>query len=156
MKFDEKFRNAGQTSTDKQPDVSGPIGLWSIEMTALGPVGRYPGAFWCPLRGVAFARLLGELDAIARQGCAQHDPERESGSCECDKGRLREDVRGTPKPSCDPPCPRLDDGKLTGPINAHKEIELAFHRLNLGDVRSRACKHALSGSGYGRNRWDFA
>ena len=41
----------------------------------------------------------------------------------------------------------LDDGKLTGPINAHKEIELAFHRLNLGDVRSRACKHALSGSG---------
>jgi hypothetical protein len=48
----------------------------------------------------------------------------------------------------------LGDCKLAGPVNAHKEVELAFRSLNLCDAdmekaASRRCKHRLSANGWG-------
>ena len=48
----------------------------------------------------------------------------------------------------------LRDCKFAGSVNAYKEIELPLHRLNFRDIDmkeapSRACEHALPGSGSG-------
>ena len=39
----------------------------------------------------------------------------------------------------------LRDCKLAGPVNAYKEIELALHRLNFGDIDMKEA-YAVSGS----------
>ena len=74
------------------------------------------------IRGVTITRLLGELDAVGqdrmnaiRDGFAQ----------------MFEELPGRPAIHL---VHELGDGKLAGPVNAHKEPELALHRLNLSDV----------------------
>ncbi len=46
----------------------------------------------------------------------------------------------------------LDEGEFAGAINGNEEVQLAFPGPQLGDVPSRACRHALPGSGCGSSR----
>jgi hypothetical protein len=72
---------------------------------------------------VSVARLLGELDAVISQ-------DRVNATWDGLEQMLEE------FPRCLAICfiHELRDCKLAGPVNAYKEIELALHRLNFGDI----------------------
>ena len=57
-------------------------------------------------------------------------------------------------PGCLPVC-LVDEpghGKLACAVDANEQKQFALSALHFGNVPSRACKHALPGSGYGRSR----
>ncbi len=72
---------------------------------------------------VPVARLLGELDAVVRQN-----------RVDAIGDRLEQTFEEFPRSLAIRLIYELRDGKFAGPVNAHKEIELAFNRLHLGDI----------------------
>ncbi len=94
----------------------------------LDPVGLadHVEAHWPGTDSVPFPGLLGELDAIIgkdRVDLAGHGLE-----------HVLQELPGSLSVSC---CNDLSDRELGSSVNGHKEIELAFCRLHLGDVNMK-------------------
>ena len=99
-------------------------------MLELGQAVLYPVGFadhvethWPGIDGVAVPGLLGELDGVIGENGVDPIGHGFQQMLEELPGRLS--VRR---------CNELSDGEFGSSVNAHKEIELAFGRLHLGDV----------------------
>ena len=123
--------------------------LWVVGLgqAVLDPVGfsNHVETHWPKIYGVAVPRLLGELDSIVLEN-----------GVDLIGHSLEHVLKELPGRLSVSRCNELSDGELGGSVNPHKEIELSFSRLHLGNVPSRACKHALPGSGCGRTLSDSA
>ena len=100
-------------------------GMVGLGQAVLDPVGfaDHVEAHWPGIDGITVPGLLGELDAIVGQDgvdLVRHGLK-----------HVLQELPGRLSVSC---CNELSDGKLGRSVNAHKEIELAFGRLHLGDV----------------------
>ncbi len=86
---------------------------------------------------VAVSRRLGELDTILRKN-----------GVDLIRHGLEHVLQTLPSGAPVSLFNKLGHGELAGSIYAHEETELSFGSLYLGDILSRACKHALPGNGY--------